>query len=151
MNILPTLNIQDPTISKTLPLFQDTLSAEAYLANSGLGENHPRMKAMRAQKKTYSSILADQLQSVRKAQANKLLFEKDKLKSLEERMEDSRKAEIDEKTKIAEYIDAKNKAIQARRISETLETSLITERMKRGVESPTGAHLAAGGKVGLPG
>jgi len=135
MNALPTLNIQDPTISKTLPAFQDTLAMEAWLTNSGIGENHPRMKSLKAQKKTYSMILADQLGSVRKVQVNKLNLEKDKLKSLETRMEESRKAEIEEKTKIAEYIDAKNKYIQARRISEQLETNFTAEKVKRHIES----------------
>jgi succinoglycan biosynthesis transport protein ExoP len=138
MNILPTLNIQDPTISKTLPLFQDTLATEAWLTSSGVGENHPRMKSLRAQKKTYSAILSDQLESIKRAQANRLLLEKDKLKALDARLEESRLAEIAEKTKIAEYIDAKNKYIQARRIQEQLETNLSTERVKRQIETDMG-------------
>jgi len=135
MNILPTLNIQDATISNTLPRFQEALAMEAWLTSSGIGENHPRMKSLKAQKKTYSMILSDQLESVRKAQSNKMLFEKDKLKALETRMEESKKSEIEEKTKISEYIDAKNKYIQARKISDQLETTLTSERVKRQVES----------------
>jgi len=135
MNILPTLNIQDPTVSQTLPRFQEALSTEAWLTSSGVGENHPRMKSLRAQKKVYSNILSDAIESIRRAQASKLALEKDKLKALESRVEESRKGEIDEKTKIAEYIDAKNKYIQARRISETLETNLYSERVKRHVDT----------------
>ena len=135
MNILPTLNIQDPTVSQTLPRFQEALSTEAWLTSSGVGENHPRMKSLRAQKKVYSNILSDAIESIRKAQASKVALEKDKLKALEARVEESRKGEIDEKTKIAEYIDAKNKYIQARRISETLETNLYSERVKRHVDT----------------
>jgi polysaccharide biosynthesis transport protein len=138
MNILPTLNIQDPTVSRTLPLFQETLATEAWMTSAGVGENHPRMKSLQAQKKVYSSTLSDAIESIRKTQASKLLFEKDKLKALETRLEESRKGEIDEKTKIADYIDAKNKYIQARKISDQLETNLYAERVKRQIETDMG-------------
>jgi hypothetical protein len=42
MRMLPTLDVQDPTVQKILPNYQDTVAQEALLLNSGLGENHPR-------------------------------------------------------------------------------------------------------------
>src|SRR5947209_4427143 len=43
MRMLPTLDVQDPTIQKILPNYQDALAQEALLLNSGLGENHPKV------------------------------------------------------------------------------------------------------------
>jgi hypothetical protein len=87
MDILPTLNIRDPTVAKTLPLFQETLAMEAWMMREGVGENHPRVKSLRAQKKVYSATLADEIESIRKMQANRLAVEKDKLKSLKAHLE----------------------------------------------------------------
>ena len=49
----PTLNLQDPTIPKILPTYQEAVAQEALLLNSGLGENHPKVKAVRATKEVY--------------------------------------------------------------------------------------------------
>lgn len=140
MQALRTLNIDDPTVLKTLPLYQDGVAEEARLLSSGLGTNHPRLKALHALKDAYRKILDDQLTSIKNAQANKLRYEKDKLSVLEKRAVDSRSAEIEEKTKVTDYIDAKNKYIQARKILENIEMTLTAERMKRQVESDT-AHI----------
>jgi uncharacterized protein involved in exopolysaccharide biosynthesis len=42
MRMMPTLRIEDPTIQKILPNYQDAVAQEALLLNSGLGENHPK-------------------------------------------------------------------------------------------------------------
>src|SRR5437867_1547919 len=39
MRMMPTLGIQDPTILKILPNYQEAVAQEAFLLNSGLGEN----------------------------------------------------------------------------------------------------------------
>src|SRR5207237_3768506 len=44
MRMLATLNIQDPTIQKILPNYQETVAQDAFFLNSGLGENHPKVK-----------------------------------------------------------------------------------------------------------
>src|SRR6266576_4889879 len=48
MRMLATLNIQDPTVQKVLPNYQDAVAQEALFLNSGLGPNHPKVKAVRA-------------------------------------------------------------------------------------------------------
>src|SRR6202022_2697155 len=65
--MLATLNIQDPTIQKTLPNYQDSVASEAQLLNSGLGENHPKVKAVRATKQVYTRQLEEQIAIVRSA------------------------------------------------------------------------------------
>jgi capsular exopolysaccharide synthesis family protein len=137
MQVLRELKIEDQTVLKTLPLWQDAGTEEARLLASGLGELHPRVKSLRATRDAYTKILNDQLTSIRNAQANRLRFERDKLAVLEKRAADSQEDQIKAKTKIAEYIEAKNKYIQARRILESAELTITTERMKIGIEAPT--------------
>ena len=137
MQVLRELRIEDQTVLKTLPLYQDAGSEEARLLASGLGENHPRVKSLRAMRDAYSKILSDQLTSIRNGLENGLKFEKDKLAVLQQRLDSSQEAQIKYKTKIAEYIEAKNKYIQARRILETIETQLSAERMKRQIDADT--------------
>ncbi len=67
MRMMPTLNIQDPTIQKILPNYQEAVANEALLLNSGLGENHPKVKALRATKAVYVRQLEQQVASVRDA------------------------------------------------------------------------------------
>ena len=48
LRMLSTLDIQDPAIQKTLPNYQEAVAQDALHLNSGLGENHPKVKAVRA-------------------------------------------------------------------------------------------------------
>jgi succinoglycan biosynthesis transport protein ExoP len=59
MRMMPTLNIQDPTVLKILPMYQEAVAQEALLLNSGLGENHPKVKSLRAQKDVYTKHRRD--------------------------------------------------------------------------------------------
>ena len=63
---LTLLNISDPTVSKILPLYQDTKAEEVTLINSGLGDNHPQLKILRAQKEVYRKQLDAQIDTLRK-------------------------------------------------------------------------------------
>lgn len=130
MDALRTLNIDDPTVTKNLPLRQDAMAEEARLLNSGVGENHPRVKALRAQRTVYEDILSRQLDSIRRSQATKLKIEQDRLDQLEAQLDRSKKEQISQKTKMVEYVDAKNKYIQARKVMENAELTLASERMK---------------------
>lgn len=133
MQVLRALKIEDATVAQTLPLWQSASAEEARLLASGLGENHPRVKSIRAQRNTYRETLDDALTSIRKGLANTLRFEQDKLAVLEKRSSEAREAQIDSKTKISQYIDAKNRYIQARKILESVEMTMTAERMKQNV------------------
>src|SRR5207237_6935730 len=67
MRMLATLNIQDPTVQKVLPNYQDAVASEALLLNSGLGQNHPKVKAVRATQDVYAKALEAQVSSIRSA------------------------------------------------------------------------------------
>jgi len=134
---LKTLGIDDAVVARNLPLYQDTIAEKARLMNLGLGENHPRIKASEALMATYAKILADQLNTIRTTQATRLRFEKDKLTHLQQMAADARTTEIEEKSKMTEYLDAKNKYIRAQKVLETLEVSYVTQKLKITMNQPT--------------
>ncbi|MGB8170841.1 MAG: polysaccharide biosynthesis tyrosine autokinase [Chthoniobacteraceae bacterium] len=134
MDALRTLNIDDPTVLKNLPLRQDAMAEEARLVNSGVGENHPRIKSLRAQRAVYEDILSRQLDSIRRSQATKLKIEQARLEDLEQRLSLSKKEDSDQKAKMLEYVGAKNVYIQARKVMENAELTLASERMKINIQ-----------------
>ncbi len=134
MDVLRTLNIDDPTVSRVLPMRQDAMADEARLLNSGVGENHPRIKALRAQKAVHEEILSRQLDSIRRSQATKLEIERKRLEVLDQQLGLSKKEDTDQKTKMLEYIGAKNKYIQSRKVMENAELTLASERMKINIQ-----------------
>ena len=134
MDALRTLNIDDPTVLKILPLRQEEMAEEARLLNSGVGENHPKIKSLRAQRVVYEDLLSRQLDSIRRSQATKLKIEQARLEELEQRLSQSKKEDSDQKTKMLEYIGAKNIYIQARKVMENAELTLASERMKINIQ-----------------
>jgi succinoglycan biosynthesis transport protein ExoP len=141
MDALRTLQIDDPTVLKNLPLRQDAMAEEARLLNSGVGENHPRLKALRAQRAVYEDILAKQLDSIRRSQATRLKIESDRLQSLEAQLSGSKLEDINAKSRMLEYVDAKNKYIQSRKVMENAELTMASERMKISIVQSTAKIL----------
>ena len=134
---LKMLGIDDPTVARNLPLFQDATAEKAKLTNLGLGVNHPRIKSLDAQMATYSKILTDQLTTIRNTQANRLRLAKDTRSVLQQMAAESRTTEIEEKGKMTEYLDAKNKYIRAQKILETMEINYQTQKMAIDIKSAT--------------
>jgi len=100
------------------------------LLASGLGENHPRVKSLRAQREAYDKLLSEQLVSIRNAETNKLRFERDKLAVLEQQAGEAQNEQIKFKTKIQEYIEAKNAYLQAKGVLQSLQNSYVGESVK---------------------
>lgn len=134
LEALRTLGIEDQTVMKNLPLLQDASAEEAKLLNSGLGENHPKVRALRAQMKVYTDILTKQLESIRRTQTTRLQIEQDKLIELEAYLAKSTKDQIDSKAKMLEYIDAKTRYLSQRDLFKIAEQTLSAERMKIGIQ-----------------
>ncbi len=82
INVYKQIGITDDTITSQLPILQQTVVEEANLLATGLGENHPKIKGLRARKVAINRLLADALESLRKTQATKLQYEKEKLAAL---------------------------------------------------------------------
>ncbi|HEY3900117.1 MAG TPA: polysaccharide biosynthesis tyrosine autokinase [Chthoniobacter sp.] len=134
---LKTLGIDDAVVARNLPLYQDTIAEKAKLSSLGLGDNHPRIKALEAQMATYSKILSDQLNTIKTTQATRLRFEKDKLSRLKQMAADSRTEEIEEKSKMTEYLDAKNKYIRSQKVLDSMELAYATEKENFTMKHPT--------------
>lgn len=95
------LGITDSTVEKTLPLLQDAKAEEAKFFSAGLGENHPRMKSLRAQREVYAKILSDQLDSIKRSLNTRLGIEEATLKTFETNVDKTHKVQIDEKTRMS--------------------------------------------------
>ncbi len=130
---LHTLDIDDPTVTKVLPLYQDAVAEEARLLNSGLGENHPRVRALRAQKAVYSAQLEEQLRALRDALARKATLSENTLAALKNQLGESRTNFQGVKSKSATYTEAKNKYINAKEVLKASETRYYTARMQQNI------------------
>lgn len=131
MRALPTLEIQDQTISQILPQFQETDSELARAMQSGLGARHPTIQALAAKKATYERQLADQVSSIRRTLAANLEITERSLETMEEQLNSSRSDQRESKTRGSEYGRAKNAYIQAKKVLESAELRLSTESMQR--------------------
>ncbi|MEI7957957.1 MAG: polysaccharide biosynthesis tyrosine autokinase [Verrucomicrobiota bacterium] len=130
MTALTTLNIADPTIAKVYPQYQETSSEEARLLNGGLGENHPRLKSLRAQKEVYSQQLDDGIASVRNSLAIRLKVAEANLAAFEQKMKETKQGFTKNNNQTQEYLNIKNDYIKAKRILEEAEKRLSTQSVQ---------------------
>ncbi len=165
MRMMPTMKIEDPTILKILPNYQEAVAQEALLLNSGLGENHPKVKALRATKEVYTKQLEDQVTIVRSALEKNLSAAQTTLDALKKRLDEINKRQVDSKS--ATYTRAKNTYIKERLLLDGVRTRAQTQTMelamprmaisvKQVAEPPSfaarprvGLNLALGALVGL--
>lgn len=135
MVALRILQIEDPTVAKILPLYQDAVSNEAGMLQSGLGDNHPRVRALRAQKEVYKDQLAEQLDSIRGALKTRQTIAQNTLLDLDKEVRERREKSIDTRSQSAEYAEAKNKYITAKRILEAAEMRVTTTGIEQSITS----------------
>ncbi|MFA7345303.1 MAG: polysaccharide biosynthesis tyrosine autokinase [Terrimicrobiaceae bacterium] len=131
MASITTLELPDPTISQIRPLYQEASSEEARMLQSGLGVNHPTVKALRAKKEVMARQLQQQIGSLRTSLEANLNIALSSLKELENRLAEAKNAQADAKTRAAGYYDAKNDYLQAKNVLEAAEVRLQTEKMNR--------------------
>jgi capsular exopolysaccharide synthesis family protein len=133
MEALRTLGIEEATVARAIADLQVAKVTEARLLNSGLGENHPKIVSLRAERETHERTLSDQLESIRRSQAVRLRAGESTLESLEKDLKVSEEEQSKEQTDMNEYIDAKSAYIQARRILENAELTLKTKKIETGI------------------
>lgn len=131
MRSLPTLEIQDQTITQILPQYQEIASELARAMQSGLGARHPIILSLQAKKAAYEQQLSDQINSIRRTLAANLDITEKSLATMEEQLEKSRLDQREAKTRNSEYARAKNDYIQAKKVLEAAELRLSTETMQR--------------------
>ncbi|HEX4087056.1 MAG TPA: polysaccharide biosynthesis tyrosine autokinase [Chthoniobacteraceae bacterium] len=130
MVALHLFNIDDPTVLKILPLYQDAVSEEARLLSSGLGPNHPRIKELRAQKDVYTQQLDQQIQSIKASMSAQLQLAKATQAALEHRLSISKTESIEKRNQDGEYTDAKYRYVEAKRLLEAARQRYETQSMQ---------------------
>ena len=125
------LNLNDPIITAKLPVYQTAQAEKARLLNAGLGPNHPDVKALQAQIDTIGGQLRQQIDSIRRGLTTQLAIAQDSLKGMEANLQTSQTEQQTMKTASAQYVDAKYKYIQERKLLELAKTRLSTESMER--------------------
>jgi polysaccharide biosynthesis transport protein len=131
MRSIRALDIEDTTILQVLPTYQEAVSEEASMLNSGLGANHPTVKSLRARKDVMKKQLEEQIRVLRKTLADNLRIAEEQLARLEAGLENSRDLQQESKNRSSAYLVAKNHYIQAKKLLEAAEMRLSTETMQR--------------------
>jgi uncharacterized protein involved in exopolysaccharide biosynthesis len=130
MRMMPTLNITDPTIQKILPMYQEAVAQEALLLNSGLAENHPKVKALRATKEVYTKQLEEQVTNIRSALSQNLRSAQTTRDELAKHLAEINQKQLASKNLGANYTRAKNLYIKERMLLDGVRTRAQTQTME---------------------
>ena len=103
MRALSTLQINDPTVQQILPKYQDAVSQEALLLNSGLGPNHPKVKSLRASREVYTQQLTDQIASIKHSEQIQLDIQKKTADTVRQQLDDLMKTQVRSRADRTEY------------------------------------------------
>jgi succinoglycan biosynthesis transport protein ExoP len=130
MRMLPTLDLPDNTLQKILSDYQEASAQEALLLNSGLGENHPKVKAQRAAKEVYTHQLEQQVSGVRSALEKNLKGSQSTREQLRKRLEEINNKQLEGKNLNANYTRAKNNYIKEKLLLDGVRTRAQTQTME---------------------
>jgi len=123
------LGIQDPTVERSLPLYQQAMADRAQMLAAGLGINHPRIKSLDAQIDVYKDQLSAAITALHKTLDTKLSIAQNNLQSVQQKLESNQQELLHKKAQTADYIQAKSNYIQAKSILSTLEQKAQTTMM----------------------
>lgn len=167
MRMLPTLDLPDTTLQKILSDYQEAAAQEALLLNSGLGENHPKVKAQRAAQEVYTHQLEQQVSAVRSALEKNLKGAQATSEELRRRLDEINARQLASKNLSGSYSRAKNTyvkekllldGVRARAQSQAMELAMprFAVSIKQKAEPPSfpsrprvGLNLLLGALVGL--
>ncbi len=167
LRMLSTLDIQDPAIQKTMPAYQEAVAQVALQLNSGLGENHPKVKALRATITVYAKQMEDQVDSIRAALEQNLASAQASRDQMRKRLGQINEQQLSTKNQSADYTRAKNSyikekllfdSVRQRAQSQTMELAMprVAVSVKQVAEPPAyparpriALNLALGALVGL--
>jgi polysaccharide biosynthesis transport protein len=128
---LRTFEMDDATINQIFPQYEACVSEEAHMLSSGLGPNHPSVKALGAKKAVYQKQLQDEIGILRKSLKANLEISEASLAAMEQKLEEAKMGQQDAKSRSLQYQEAKNEYIKAKRILESAEARYSTEAMQR--------------------
>ena len=124
------LNLNDPIIEQKLPIYQTAQAEKARLLNSGLGNNHPDVKAKQAQIDVIEGQLSQQIDSILKGLQTQLEIAQNSLKAMQENLASTQDQQQQKKTASVQYLDAKYRYVQERKLLEGAKARLNTESME---------------------
>lgn len=128
MRALATLEISDPTVQKILPQYQEAVSSEAGLLNSGLGQNHPKIKSLRAAKEVFVKQLDEQIDSIKHSLAIRLEIAQKTLQSVTNQLEAARKDQTSLRVTSVEYNQLKDEYLRSRAV---LDSALANQSIRK--------------------
>jgi len=118
------LNLNDPVLEQKLPLYQNALAEKARLLSSGLGHNHPDVRAIQTQIDTIEGQLRQQLDGIRNGLIAQLTNAEETLKNLQKSLEANRSAQPTGPD--APYLEAKSQYDEERNLLEAAKAKLNT-------------------------
>jgi succinoglycan biosynthesis transport protein ExoP len=127
LRALSQLQIPDSTIQKVLPLYQDSVASEASALQSGLGQNHPTVKSIRASKEVYATQLTDQVESIKHSLGIQLEIAQNTLATVQKQLADLRGEAKDSRSSSNAYNQVKEDYIKAQAILDAAEQSRNTK------------------------
>ena len=130
MRMLPTLEVQDPTIQKILPNYQEAVAQEALLLNSGLGENHPKVKSLRAARTVYTHQLEQQIGIIREGIQRNVNSAEHTRDEMKKRLEQINSKQLQGRSLSANYTRAKNAYIKEKALLDGVRTRAQTQTME---------------------
>ncbi len=116
MRALSTLNIQDPTVQTILPKYQSAVSDEALLLNSGLGQNHPKVKSLRASREVYTKQLTEQIASIKHSETIQLEIAQKTAETVKQQLADLRQAQYSQRANSSDYDQMKEDYLKAKSV-----------------------------------
>lgn len=131
LRAIPLLEINDPTILKVFPLYQEAVASEAGMMNSGLGRQHPKMKSLRAQKDVYARQLTEQIDSVRRSLEIKRNISGTTNENLGRQVQTLRDDQRSLRQGSTDYFELKEELIRAKTVLGTAEQKYSSESIER--------------------
>jgi len=130
MRMLPALDLPDATLQKILSNYQEAAAEEALLLNSGLGENHPKVKAQRATQQVFTHQLEQQVTSIRSALEKNLTSAQTTRDQLRKRLDEINTKQLETRNLSANYTRAKNNYIKEKMLLDGVRTRAQTQTME---------------------
>jgi capsular exopolysaccharide synthesis family protein len=106
---------------------------EASLLSSGLGENHPKVKELKATQAVYTQQLNEQITAIKASMETKLELAKTTEAALDQRLKDARDEFTKRKNEGSDYTDAKYRYLEAKRLLEAAQQRYTTEELQQGI------------------
>ncbi len=131
LRAIPLLEINDPTILKVFPLYQEAVANEAAMLNSGLGKQHPKVKSLRAQKDVYARQLTEQIDSVRRSLEIKRNIAQTTNSDISRQVQGLRDDQRALRQGSTEYFELKEDLIRAKLVLSTAEQKYSSESIER--------------------